>query len=155
MTIGVSDEEGFKTREGSQQSQRSRDTDLEQVIKQVNNRSKNIVKYLSEGLGKKVYQKKDIDLINQMREVLDIKALWTKVANFGPLSTSELKFPTWMSAARNLVFDTISGVGETVLRNQFTNLCRKLFELRDEGEAEMDSLSIITRFFHPSLGLYR
>ena len=129
------------TRQGSQQILTNRrDGACNMAVASVEAKAKEVTSYLAKNLGA-VYSAGDRVLIENIREVLDLKALFNQVVVMGHAATSALRTNSFLEAAEKLdpgMYDRCPD--RTEWREQHQQFVRRFSEIA-RGRTDLDTIS--------------
>ena len=105
LLVGCMEEDTNKTREGVRSLGRNLLLDLEGVAKTVGERADDVTNYLVDGLRARVYTNEEVELINNVRELLDFRAIISQIESSGAATVSaeagQGEPESWCAAGRS------------------------------------------------------
>lgn len=152
--IGCLAEEGSKTRAGTGENRRNLLLDVEKVTKVVTQRGQEVAQFLHKGLSEKVYSSSDIQIIENIRKLLDLKTLSKFVLQHGASNTSSMRWRGFRDASQFLFHDLFVKLPEDELRLQYREFVVRVEQLGPSVK-DMANTAIFDIFLDPTKGLYR
>jgi hypothetical protein len=143
------------TREGRQQATQWLEEDRQSTAIKVYRRAEELVSFLVEGLGEKVYNNEAIIMMNHSRRLLNIESELIKVKTNGAANVSNLGWRGFKSAALFFEPAVFTRITEEELREQYREFNRRLEEISMKKETMgLSSKKILSLFFDPKMKMY-
>ena len=155
VVLGQLNMDPTNTREGRQQATQWLEEDRQSTANKVYRRAEEMVSYLMEGLGEKVYNDEAIIMMNHSRRLLNIESDLIKVKINGAANVSNLGWRGFMSAALFFEPAVFTRITEEEMRKQYREFNRRLEEISKKKETMgLSSKKILSLFFDPKMKMY-
>lgn len=156
MGVLVQEENNPRSRAGKMITMQNLRLDVQDIVDQAKERAVTVTKFLLEGLEVRVYPAGEIELIQHIRSLLDLKNLMSKVSTFGPVHVSNTLWRTFLEASKAMEEDLVARVATDELRTQYREFHRRIHELsKVKGSEDFTNLDILGRFLDPKGNLYK
>ena len=143
------------TREGRQQATQWLEEDRQSTAVKVYRRGKEMVSYLAESLGEKVYNNEAVILINHSRRLFNMESELIKVKTSGAANVSNLGWRSFKSAALFFKPAIFTRITEEEMREQYREFNRRLEDISRKKETMgLSSKKILSLFFDPKMKMY-